>query len=141
MLQAKDIMSQNVAVIQGSATVAEAIQLMKYKQLWALLVEGDTCEPNLGIVTKDDFIYKVAACGRNPGSMRVEEIMTKPCMTVQPEMDVKDVARLFSHTPAFCAPVIGDRPIGIISASDIKAMLCVEQSGHMVPDSELATRT
>ena len=141
MLKVKDIMSRNVASIQGSDTVAEAIQLMKYKKMWALIVERRTGDRTVGIVTKDDIVYKVVACGRNPITMRVYEIMTRPCVTVQPEMDIECVARLFASNPIHFAPVIAREPLGIVSASDIKAALCLEQSRRMVLEGELkATR-
>ena len=141
MLKVKDIMSRNVASIRGFATVAEAIQLMKYKQMWTLIVERRTGDRTVGIVTKDDIVYKVAAFGRNPKTMRVYEIMTRPCVTVQPEMDIECVAQLFASNPILFAPVIGKEPLGIVSASDIKAALCVEQSRRMVLEEELkATR-
>ncbi|MGK7892171.1 MAG: CBS domain-containing protein, partial [Xenococcus sp. (in: cyanobacteria)] len=39
MLQVKDIMTTEVITISGSATVAEAVKLMKDKGLRALIVE------------------------------------------------------------------------------------------------------
>ncbi|NER82401.1 MAG: CBS domain-containing protein, partial [Leptolyngbya sp. SIO1D8] len=39
MMKAADIMTQNVVTIRGSATVAEAVKLMKDKGLRALIVE------------------------------------------------------------------------------------------------------
>ena len=141
MLKVKDIMSRKVSSIRGSATVAEAIQLMNYKKSWALIVERRTGDRTVGIVTKDDIIHKVAALGHNPKTMRVYEIMTRPRVTVQPEMDIESLARLFASTPILCAPVIGDEPLGIISVGDIKATLCVEQSRRTVFKDELkATR-
>ena len=139
MLKVKDIMSRDVASIQGFATVAKAIQLMKYKKMWALIVERRTGDRTVGIVTKDDIIYKVVAFGRNPKTMRVYEIMTRPYVTVQPEMDIECVARLFASNPILFAPVIGRKPLGIVSASDIKAALCLEQSRRMVLEEEQKT--
>jgi predicted transcriptional regulator len=39
MLKASNIMTEDIALIRGSATVAEAIKLMKFKQLRALIVD------------------------------------------------------------------------------------------------------
>ena len=132
MLTVKDMMSRNVASVRGSATVAEAIQLMNDKNVRALVVEKRTGERTVGIVTKDDIIHKVAVLGRNPKKMRVYQIMTRPCTTVQPDMGIADVAQLFAKTPMLCAPVVGDEPLGIISVDDIKTTLCVEQCGRVI---------
>ena len=51
--------------------------------------------------------------------MRVYEIMTKPCVVVNPELGVEYVARLFAQTRIRRAPVIKDGLLGIISISDI----------------------
>ena len=51
--------------------------------------------------------------------MRVYEIMTKPCITVNPDLGVEYVARLFANTRIRRAPVIEGKLQGIISISDI----------------------
>ena len=132
MLTVKDMMSRNVASVRGSATVAEAIQLMNDKNVRALVVERRTGERTVGIVTQDDIIHKVAVFGHNPQKMRVYQIMTRPCTTVQPDMGIADVAQLFAKTAMLCAPVVGDEPLGIISVDDIKTTLCVEQCGRVI---------
>jgi CBS domain-containing protein len=119
MLKAEDIMTKNVVTIRGSATVAEAVILMKDKKLRALIVEPRTTADPYGIVTETDVIYKVAAQGHDPKKMRVYEIMTKPCVVVNPDLGVEYVARLFANTGIRRAPVISNTLLGIISVSDI----------------------
>ncbi|MEM6614130.1 MAG: CBS domain-containing protein, partial [Cyanobacteria bacterium P01_C01_bin.72] len=119
MMQAQEIMTKNVVTISGSATVAEAVKLMKDKQLRALIVERRSDSDPYGIITETDIVYKVAAFGHDPKQMRVYEIMTKPCVTVNPDLGVEYVARLFSNTRIRRAPVIEGKLLGIISISDI----------------------
>ena len=119
MLQAKDIMTADVITISGSATVAEAVQLMKEKGLRALIVERRNEDDPYGMVTETDIVYKVAAFGHDPKAMRVYEIMTKPCVVVPPDLGVEYVARLFSQTRIRRAPVVEGELLGIISTSDI----------------------
>jgi CBS domain-containing protein len=95
MLQAQEIMTQNVVTIRGSATVADAVKLMKEKKLRGLIVEPRHEQDPYGIVTETDIVYKVAAFGHDPKTMRVYEIMAKPCVVVNPELGVEYVARLF----------------------------------------------
>lgn len=120
MLQAQEIMTRNVVTIRGSATVADAVKLMKEKQLRGLIVEPRHEQDPYGIVTETDIVYKVAAFGHDPKTMRVYEIMVKPCVVVNPELGVEYVARLFAQTRIRRAPVIqGKTLLGIISVSDI----------------------
>ncbi|ESA34920.1 cp12 polypeptide [Leptolyngbya sp. Heron Island J] len=119
MMQAKDIMTVNVITISGSATVAEAVDLMKDKGLRALIVDRRSEDDPYGMVTETDIVYKVAAYGHNPKQMRVFEIMSKPCVVVPPDLGVEYVARLFANTKIRRAPVVQGRLLGVISVSDI----------------------
>ncbi|MEO0948076.1 MAG: CBS domain-containing protein [Cyanobacteria bacterium J06641_5] len=113
------MMTKDVVTVRGSATVAEAVKLMKDKGLRALIVEPRYEGDPYGIVSETDVVYEVTAFGHDPKKMYVYEIMTKPCVVVNPELGVEYVARLFSQTRIRRAPVIKDRLLGIISIGDI----------------------
>ena len=119
MMKAEDIMTTEVVTIRGSATVAEAVDLMKYKGLRSLIVEPRTENDPYGMVSETDIVYKVAAHGKDSKQVRVYEIMTKPCIVVNPELGVEYVARLFANTRIRRAPVIKGKLLGIISITDI----------------------
>jgi CBS domain-containing protein len=119
MLKVKDIMTTEVVTIQGSATVAEAVALMKEKKLRDLVVAPRSEEDAYGIITEADVVYKVAAYDRNPEVVQVHEIMTKPCIVVNPDLSVEHVARLFAHYHLHRAPVIKGKLLGIVSVTDI----------------------
>ncbi|MGL5032246.1 MAG: CP12 domain-containing protein [Microcystaceae cyanobacterium] len=118
-MKAEDIMTKTVVTIRGSATVAEAAEVMKSTKLRALIVDRRHEEDAYGIVTESDVVYKVAAYGIDPKTVRVYEIMTKPCVVVNPELGVEYVARLFAQTKIRCAPVIKGELLGIITLTDI----------------------
>ncbi len=120
MMTAADIMTQEVITISGAATIAEAVELMKSKGLRALIVKPRSQADPYGMVTETDIIYKVAAFGHDPKQMRVYEIMTKPCVIVNPELGVEYVARLFAQTRIRRSPVIKHGElVGIVSITDI----------------------
>lgn len=118
-MRAKDIMSTNVATIRGSATVADAVRLMRLRELRSLIVEPRTQDDAYGIVTETDIAGKVVACGADPKKVRVYEIMSKPCVVVNPDLDVEYVARLFVNTGVWRAPVIQGELLGVVSVTDI----------------------
>jgi len=119
MMKAKDIMSLNVVTIPCSATVAEAVRLLRLTQLRALIVEPITEEDTYGIVTQSDIAIKVIALARDPDTVCVSEIMSKPCIVIDPELSLENVSRLFAQTDIWRAPVIKDDLVGIISVTDI----------------------
>jgi CBS domain-containing protein len=118
MGRAADIMVPAVK-IRGSATVAEAISLMKTQNCRSLIVNQRTAQDAYGIITETDIIYKVVAFGKDPQLVRVYEIMTKPCIVVNPDLEIEYVARLFANYALTQAPVIQGKLLGVISASDI----------------------
>lgn len=119
MQTAKEIMSKNVVTVSASTSVAEAMALLEEKQLRDLVVEPENDGDAYGIFTEADIVYKVAAFGKNPETLSVGDIMTKPCVEVDPEMNVQEVARLFANNHIHRAPVIGDELLGVVTIFDI----------------------
>ncbi len=118
-MKAADIMSKRVITIRAFATVAHAIKLMRDHSLSCLIVERWDESDSYGIVSQTDIIYKVAAKGLDPEQVRVGEIMTKPCIVVNPELNIQSVAQLFANTGIRHAPIIREQLLGMISITDL----------------------
>jgi CBS domain-containing protein len=114
-----EIMTRDVLTIRGLATVSEAVKRMQEKRVRSLVIEKRHPQDAYGIVTETDVINKVAAYGIDPGSLRVYEIMTKPCLSVNPDLAIEYAARLFAQAQIHHALVLSDRLEGIVTASDI----------------------
>ncbi len=119
MLKAHDIMTNRVVTIQSLATVAEALDLMRKNQVHALVVDHSSPDDAYGLVVDEDIVYNVIAEGEDPSAVQVYEIMTKPCVVVNPDLGVEYVAKLFANVGIRCAPVIQEKLLGIISVTDI----------------------
>lgn len=119
MLKAVDIMTRDVATIRGAATVAEAVKLMREKGVNTLIVNRRHDQDAYGILTATDVVYKVTAYGKDPGRVRVCDIMTKPCIVVNADLGVEYVARLFANTKIHQAPVIQGDVLGVVTIADI----------------------
>jgi CBS domain-containing protein len=138
MTKASDIMTKDVATIRSSATVAEAVKLMQERGWRSLIVDRDNEEDAYGIVTETDIQFKVNATGKDPQQTQVGEIMTKPCIVVNPDLSVENVLRLFANNRIFTAPVIQKKLLGIISISDILVKSTMsEQLQVTLPDLKL----
>ncbi len=120
IVQVKDIMRRNVVTIDGMATVREAVAKMRSEDVTALIVNKRDPNDAWGIVTVPDLVREVIAPGRPPDDTNVYEIMTKPVITVPPDMDIRYVARLLYRVGVRRAPV-EDRGelLGVISMSDL----------------------
>ncbi len=125
MAKARDIMTTEVVTVDGSATVAEAVRLMKETGVRALIVERRSEEDAYGIVTQRDVVYSVMAERKDPAKVKIHEVMTKPLVVVNPDLDVVYVARLMAQKGLSRAPVLYDQKLqGVISVTDLitKAM-------------------
>lgn len=118
-MKAAEVMTDDVVTIRGSTTVAEAAKLMKDKGLRALIVTPRDAEDAYGIITETDIAYKVVAFGQDPKQVSVCEIMTKPCIVVNPDLGIEYVVQLFARTGIRIAPVIQGKLLGIVSIKDI----------------------
>lgn len=121
MLRAIDIMTKDVATIRSSATVAEAVRLMRARDWKALVVDRRHEQDAYGMITENDIVYKVIAYGKDPFKVRVYEVMTKPCIVVNPDLGLEYIARLFANYNIHRAPVIQNELLGIISLADLLA--------------------
>jgi len=118
--KAADVMTKNVAYIDGNETVANAIGIMKEIGISSLIVNRRGPEDTWGIMTRKDVVNKVVSPGRDPYGVFVFEIMTKPLIMVSPDLELKYCARLFNQTGIRRAPVFdGKEIVGILSNSNI----------------------
>ena len=115
-----DVMRKDVVFVDGSETAAGAVAKMREKKVSSLVVNRRTHEDAWGIVTRKDIVSKVVDPGKDPKSVKVFEIMTKPLITVSPGLALKYCARLFHNAGIQRAPVFdGKEIVGIVSNTDI----------------------
>jgi CBS domain-containing protein len=118
--KAADVMTRDVAFIDGAATAAEAIRIMRERKVSCLVVNRRTPDDAWGIVTRKDVINKIVDPGRDPDEVKVFEIMTKPLVMLSPGLALKYCARLMHNTGIRRAVVFDGKDIvGILSNSDI----------------------
>lgn len=118
MKVAADIMTTNVVTIEPLATIERAAKVMKQHKLRVLIVDRASESDAYGIITATDLAEAIAS-RKDPTKTYVCEVMTKPCIVVNPDLSVEHIAKLFAQAKIRIAPVIKDKLIGIVSLSDI----------------------
>ncbi len=119
-VKVENVMSNTYVMVDGLMTVAEGIQLAKQKQVKALIVKKRHDDDEYGIVLMNDIAKKVLAQNRPTDRTNIYEIMTKPALSVSPDMNVKYCARLFERFGISRAPVIKHGEIvGMVSYNNI----------------------
>ena len=120
MPQVRDVMVANVITGERSMTAAEAAKRMIKNEVGPLpIVEGNR---PVAMITDRDLIARVVAAGRDPRGVRVEDVATKDLVTIGPDQDLDEARRMMAqHQLDRLLVVEGDRLVGIISESDVRA--------------------
>lgn len=118
------LMAKDVLTIDGSKSVAEAIQLMKQRNVTSVVVVPRNEDDVYGIITEKDVLEKVIDPGddihRDPWNTPIFEVMSKPIVNVYPEMRVKYAIRLMHKLGIRRVAVMeGAKLVGILSETDI----------------------
>jgi len=119
-LKPADVMHKEIVTIDGGATVAEAVRLMRERHVSSLLVNRRSHDDAWGIMTRKDVVSKVIDPSEDPHEVKVFEIMTRPVHMVSPGLALKHCARAMHQAGIRSAPVFdGKDVVGIMSNTDI----------------------
>mgnify|MGYP003383564894 CR=1 FL=1 len=119
-VRVRDVMKTQIDMVDGRMTVADALRQMKHIETKALLVDKRNPEDEYGILLISDIAREVLGKDRAPERVNVYEIMSKPVIGIDPDMDIRYCTRLFDKFGLSRAPVIEDgRIIGIVSYTDM----------------------
>ena len=120
ILRVRDVMKTDVDIVDGMATVIDALNNMKHPETRTLIVDKRHEDDEYGVVMFRDVARRVLARDRSPNRMNIYEIMSKPVVSVDPEMDVKYCIKLFDRFGLSRTPVVEKgKIIGLVSYTDI----------------------
>jgi CBS domain-containing protein len=86
----------------------------------SVIVKRTPSNPEYGIVTSTDISDHIIALGKNPGKLKINEIMHSPLITIDASLPLKDCAAKMREHQIHHMPVVdaGGNLIGMISATD-----------------------
>lgn len=120
VIQAQNVMKSNYVEMDGLATVKEALDMLRSRDARVVIVKKRHQHDAHGLILLSDIAKKVLAKDRAPDRVNLYEIMSKPMLTVPPEMDVRYCARLFDRFGLSVAPVLkNDDIVGVVSYSEL----------------------
>ena len=120
IVRVRDVMKTEFDIVDGMATVMDALYKMKHVETKALIVDKRHDDDEYGIVLLSDIAREVLAKDKAPERVNIYEIMSKPVVSVDPQMDIRYCARLFDRFGLSRAPVEENRKvIGMISYTDM----------------------
>jgi CBS domain-containing protein len=116
----RDWMMDLVVLVEPDTLVTEALATMRRRYINSVIINKTSDSPEYGILTSTDICDKIVAFERDPGTIKVKEIMTSPLIMIHADMSVSECARIMKENKIHHLPVVdeNDGLIGMISATD-----------------------
>jgi CBS domain-containing protein len=129
-----EIMVKKLESVEANAPVYDAIEKMVDRRIRSILVKPKDEKDVYGIVTMRDIVFKVIGKNLDPNKIKVEEIASKPVISIDKDMDIDHVISLmnkFNIARVFISE--GKKIIGVASLFDIMSASLIERArgGHI----------
>lgn len=133
-MKIEEIMVKKLESVESNAPVYDAIEKMVDRRIRSILVRPKNEKDVYGIVTMRDIVFKVIGKNLDPNKIKVEEIASKPVISIDKDMDIDHVISLmnkFNIARVFVSE--GKEIIGVASLFDIMAASLIEKArgGHV----------
>lgn len=116
----RDVMTPSPVVIDGLATVGQAVDLMREHGVSSIVIDKRDDSDEYGIIAVHDIAEQIVSRNRAPDRVNVYEIMSKPVLSVDADMNIKYAVRLLFRFKLTRALVLDKGAIaGIVTLRDL----------------------
>ena len=118
---ARDLMTKKIVTAESHETVRTAANRMSENRIHGLIILPTAPHRGFSILTGKDCIQVICDAGVDAlDELCVEDVMTRPAVTVPAELCINDALRLMRLSGVRTAPVV-DRGelVGILTFSDV----------------------
>ncbi len=106
-----------------SSTIKELADQMNKHGRGAIVIVDSKDHP-IGIITERDIVRRVVSAGKDPNETTASDVMSKPVITVDPEMSIHNAALTMTKYKIRRLPIVRDTVLyGIVTASDLAKRL------------------
>ncbi|MGB0695281.1 MAG: CBS domain-containing protein [Rhodospirillaceae bacterium] len=136
-LPVRAVMTRKPIIVDGLATVTEAVALMRSNRVSSLVIDRRDEHDEYGMVVISDIADQVIAKDRHPDRVNVYEIMSKPLLHVEADMEVRYAMRLISRF-GLSRSIVTDKGvvIGIVTLRDLVLGSMAAQTGEGAPTTQ-----
>ena len=136
-MQVKEIMTTDPACCTAETTLPEVARMMVDKDCGEIpVVENKSSKIPVGVVTDRDIVCRTVANGLNPLDLTAADCMTKPIVTVTPDMSLEECCRIMEEKLIRRVPVVDDRGacVGMLAVADVARHTGKNVAGHIVKE-------
>lgn len=120
----KGVMKKPVVTIDKKMFVREAAKVMSEKGIGCIIVMDD--ETPVGIATERDILQRVVAKGLDASKVRMEDIMSKPLITINGSMPIVNAIRVMQRNNIRRLPIMEEKKlVGIVTQRDLLRALAL----------------
>jgi len=114
----RDVMAKNVKTVKTDDTVHAAVQKMNKFDIGSVIVTASG-RP-VGIITETNILRRIVGPRMDPATVWAKDIMTSPLITIDPNIDLTEAAKIMAKNNIKRLPVMdGDKLVGLLSSTDI----------------------
>jgi CBS domain-containing protein len=136
----REVMTPGVRTVSPAQSLTEAAEVMKGEDVGSVPVveEGRLA----GILTDRDIVTRAVAEGRDPQSVKVNEIVSRELVTVEPEQDVDEALALMAQHQVRRLPVVEQGElVGMLAQADVALEAKEKKVGETVEQISQPTST
>lgn len=139
-MKVKDIMTRNVVTVSENTSIKDAANQMKSLNVGSLPVCDNNNTP-IGIVTDRDIVLRSVSEGMSPTSA-VNSVMSKNLISVTPETDIHEAARIMAKNQIRRLPVVeNNKLVGVLAIGDLAVRnIYVDEAGEALSSISEPTR-
>lgn len=109
-----------MTTIKPYATLKEALQLMKEKNLKSLVVEKNSASDAYGLITNTQILKSIVAEDGDIELLNVYDLYKKPAFSVSAKIDVKYAAKIMiEHNIKRVVVTDNNELLGVLSITDL----------------------
>ena len=134
-MKVKDMMTSDPACCTSDTALPEVARMMVDKDCGEIpVVENKSSKIPVGVVTDRDIVCRTVANGLNPLDLTAADCMTKPIVTVTPDMSLEECCRIMEEKLIRRVPVVDDRGacVGMLAVADVARHTGKNVAGHVV---------
>ena len=119
-IKVKDLMNRDVKFIDKNTSIISAGKQMIDERVSSFIIKPDNQLDAFGIITRKDVVEALINTDIGNISILVKDVMTKPTLTIDPELSIYICHKMMLMVGVRRLPVVeGNKLLGIISNSDL----------------------
>jgi CBS domain-containing protein len=117
-MKVREMMTTDVTTATPDTTLEEIATMMRDENIGSVPIVDD--DELMGIVTDRDIVVRCIAEGKDPVETEAEELISEELITIKPDADAKEAARLMGEKQIRRLAVVeGGRLVGMLALGDV----------------------